>query len=600
MKRIRIFFLLVVIFTSAGNLFAQKKSIKYTLSLPEPHSHYFIVNMELTGFKGTTDIKMPVWAPGSYLIREFPKNVVAFNAFNNKSEQISASKINKNTWRLKNADPVKTEVVYKVYAFEHSIRTSFLDADHGYINGTSVFMFVEGSLDIESVLEIHLPEDWNLVSTALPRIDEESWIFKANDYDQLADCPIEMGNHEEFDFMAAGIKHRVAMYGEGNFDVVRLKKDMTAIIEHLTDIFGENPNDDYLFIIHNIDRPGGGLEHANSTTIQVNRWDYEPQRRYYGFLSLVAHEYFHLWVVKRIRPDALGPFDYSNENYTHLLWVMEGFARYYSELVLRQLGYTSEERFINKLGDDCARVNNQPGNAVQPVSAASFDAWIKFYRSNENSVNTEVSYYSKGAVIASMLDLLIIHNTEGEKNLGDVLKHIYNTQYKKRGTGITDQEMKDALEEVSNSNLDEFYANYINGTENLDLGEFVKYAGLELSVIQPHISENLLGLQYDDKGGVITVKRVTEGSSAWKAGLNVRDEIISFDSYRVKGANISKILNTKSPGDTMEVLVSRRGKMKLLTLEIAPNDSNRYLITKKSKPSELEVEVFEKWLKGKN
>jgi len=293
-------------------------ALTYTISFSEPHTHYTEVKMIIEGFKGKElNLKIPVWAPGSYLVREFARNVEDFKV-NQNGKDVSAEKIDKNTWNIKSNGNGAVEINYKVYANELSVRTSFVNDQHAYLNGSSIFMYVDGLKDLGSTLIIKPYKDWKQISTGL-KSGKDKWELLANNYDQLADSPIEIGNQKIFDFTAAGTLHHVAMFGEANYNEDSLKKDMARIVEGATAVFGENPNKEYTFIVHNITIPSGGLEHLNSTTLEVNRWTYTPKKNYNDFLSLVAHEYFHLWNVKRLRPVQLDPFYYDKENYTTLL-----------------------------------------------------------------------------------------------------------------------------------------------------------------------------------------------------------------------------------------------------------------------------------------
>lgn len=566
--------------------------------MPEPQTHYFQVDMTLENFnEKTLDVRMPVWAPGSYLIREFSKNVEIFDASDGAGNELKSYKTNKNTWRVEKENSDKVVIHYNVYAFEMSVRTSFLDADHGYVNGTSVFMFVDGHLDLPSTLEVSPFEKWNTVSTGLPEDGSKKWTFLADNYDELVDCPIEIGNHKEIKFVAAGIPHTIAMYGEGNYNEDRLKKDLTKIVEELIRIMGENPVKKYVFIIHNLESGGGGLEHRNSATLQVNRWIYSPEKSYDSFLGLAAHEYFHLWLVKRIRPIELGPFDYNQENYTDLLWVMEGFTSYYSQLVLCHLGYLQKHEFLSNLAESFTSLELSPGNDAQPVSMASFDAWIKAYRPNENSSNSQISYYQKGSILAALLDVLIISNSHGEHTLGDVLKYLYETYYLKEQRGFTTDEFKKALEIFAGMSLDSFFSKYINGTEEIDYNHFMELAGFRIKKVLLPRKEINLGITVNPGGGDLMVKSVLKDSPAWKYGINADDEIIAVDGYRVKSSGgIDKILDNREFGDTIEVLVARDGKLKNLSVELQPMEAFYYQISEDKSISKLQEKVFDKWL----
>ena len=315
-------FTLVSVAQNRPNSYTPKAKTVYQISIPKPQTHYIEVEMSLSDIddnfsksEGYIDFKMPVWTPGSYLIREYAKNVEHFMAFSG-SNNVKAEKINKNTWRVKYEGQKDLTVKYGVYAYELSVRTSFVDNAHAYLNGASVFLFNPQFKKYPSKLKINLPSIFSQITTGLSKTVQTN-VYDVVDFDNLVDCPIEIGNQKIFNFEANKIPHQVAMYGEVKFDSVKLKTDMKKVCETASKVIGEHPCQDYFFIVHNVTQGGGGLEHKNSTTLGVSRNAYATEASYNSFLSLVAHEYFHLWNVKRIRPIALGPFDYENENYTH-------------------------------------------------------------------------------------------------------------------------------------------------------------------------------------------------------------------------------------------------------------------------------------------
>ncbi|MHC2993676.1 peptidase M61, partial [Pontibacter sp. HJ8] len=369
-------------------LTALAAELTYTLSMPAPHTHYFEVEVALKGAKKNyIDYKMPVWAPGSYLVREFAKNVDSFTATDKAGKALRYEKINKNTWRVYSNKADAVQVKYKVYAFEMSVRTSFLDAAHGYVNGTSMFMYPDGYQDQKGTLVVQPFKDWKKVSTGLKSTGTYTYTFP--NYDVLADSPLEIGNHEVLNFEVGGVPHEIAMYGEANYEPKQLLADMKKVVEECISLMGELPVDRYVFIVHNLHKGGGGLEHLNSTTLQTSRWSYGTEKGYTGFMSLVAHEYFHLWNVKRLRPAPLGPFDYDKENYTRLLWVSEGITSYYDDLITQRAGLMEPQNYLNVVAGSINSVENMPGNKIQTLSESSLDAWIKYYRRNENSNNAE-------------------------------------------------------------------------------------------------------------------------------------------------------------------------------------------------------------------
>lgn len=588
MKPIKSFVIAIISFFLLHQTHAA--SVDYEVSMNQPHTHYFEVKMVIKNHtENKVDVYMPVWAPGSYLVREFSKHVEEVKA-TQKNKTLSIEKINKNTWQITSDGKDNIVVTYKVYAFEMSVRTSFLDASHGYFNGTSLFMAYQPAQKNPSNVTIFPYKDWKKVSTGLPKAKgAKGFEYTAENYDILVDAPFEIGNQVTFDFTASGVLHHVAIYGEGNYNVDTLKKDMAKIVEACTAVFGENPNKEYTFIIHNLTRGSGGLEHLNSTTLQVNRWTYSGDA-YKRFLSLVAHEYFHLWNVKRIRPFELGPFDYSNENYTTLLWVMEGFTSYYDELLLYRAGFYSEEEITGKLSSSINNIENQPGNKVQPVAHASFDAWIKAYRPNENSYNTTISYYTKGSVVANILDIIIIKNTQGKKSLDDVMKTLYSKFYKEKNRGFTAKEMKQTLEEISGQNLDEFYTKYINGTETFDYVNTFSHIGYQ---IEPLVIQDMsLGVSLSGNN----IRTVYRNSAAYDGGLNVNDEILAINNYRFDN-NFDEITEDIKEGDILDVLISRDNIIQQIKITMKPRVITRYYFMPAENSSDETKKLHDVWLK---
>ncbi len=555
------------------------QEVNYKLKMERPQNHYFQVEMAVNDVdKEEVIVKMPVWSPGSYLVREFSKHLDLVKAIDENGKSLEVKKISKSAWKITKEKGANFTVKYEVYAFELTVRTSFLDLTHGFVSGPSVFMYVDGLKDKSGNLEVFPYETFLKITTALPRAGESvagdgSTKFVYTDYDQLVDCPLEIGNQIEFDFEAAGVKHHVGIYGAGNFSVKDLQKDMARIVEAATDVFGQNPNKDYTFIIHNVQNGQGGLEHVNSTTLSVNRFTFSGNE-YRNFLSLVAHEYFHLWNVKRIRPVELGPFDYDTENYTSLLWVMEGFTSYYDELLLLRAGYYTKQEYLRKLFSSLNYVEGSPGARVQPVAHASFDAWIKAYRPNENSRNTTISYYSKGAVIAAILDSKIITKYKGKKCLDDFMQHIYKTYFLEKDRGFSEDEFKQELEDFLKEDLTEFYAKYINGTEMPDYKTIFAAIGLTVEYIGQAVPS--VGVSLRESGGKVTVSGIRRGSSAEDGGLSVNDEIIGCNGIRVNKKSLEKFFASVNIGNELDLLVARDQELYSITIGVSPYERPKF------------------------
>ncbi len=569
--------------------------IGFEVSFKEPQAHYAEVEMNISGInRDYIDVKMPVWAPGSYLVREFAKNVEGFTATAG-GKAVKFEKVKKNTWRVYSAKAA-VKVNYRVYGFEISVRTSFIDASHAFLSSTGIFMYPDGQLKTPSTVKIIPFTGWSKVSTGLAPVSGQQFTYTASDFDILFDSPIEVGNQEVFEFMASGVKHEVAMYGGGTYNVERLKTDMPKIIEQETAIYGENPNKHYTFIVHNYASGGGGLEHLNSTVLGAAHDQYASEDGYIGFLQLVAHEYHHLWNVKRLRPVALGPFDYENENYTTNLWIAEGFTAYYENKFILRAGFSRPEGFVSDLAAAVTGVENTQGAKIQSAAEASFDAWIKYYRPTENSGNTTVSYYNKGEVIGLLMDLEIANATKGAKSLDDVMKAMY-LQCKTLKRGYTDAEFKSMVEKISGISFDDFYAKYVNGTQPVEYAKYFSYAGIDVQNANENKKAPALGASFSKKEGRIVISSISRNSAAWVDGLNVNDELLSMAGIDVEpDANSVPALTGKQVGEVIKVVVKRDAAIKEFNVTLKGGQAVKLVTTLKEQPTALQLAVRKRWM----
>ena len=571
--------------------------INFEASFVEPQAHYVEMEMNISGLnKDYVDVKMPVWAPGSYLVREFAKNVEGFKASAN-GKPVKVEKVRKNAWRIHSAKAANIKINYRVYAFEVSVRTSFVDDSHAFLSSTGIFLYPDGMLKSPSTVTIKPWKGWDKVSTGLEPVAGQPYTFSAANFDILFDSPIEIGNQDVFEFTASGVKHEVAMYGGGNYDKEKLKVDMAKIIDEGTKMYGENPNKHYTFIVHNYATGGGGLEHLNSTVLGATRNGYSDLDTYKGFLNLVAHEYYHLWNVKRLRPTALGPFDYDNENYTTSLWVAEGFTSYYENKLMYRAGFFTEQQTAENLATAITNVVNTPGAKIQTVAEASYDAWIKSYRPNENSNNSTISYYSKGEVLGMLMDIEISNATKGQKNLDDVMKTMYDQYYKKLGRGYTDAEFKAVVEKVSGISFTAFWDTYVNGTDPIDYKKYFGYAGIK--VVNENEGKNVpyLGVATKKVDGSVLITTVSRNSSSWVGGLNVNDEIISVDGVPVE-ANVNRMpaIAGKNVGESVTFTVRRDGIVKDIAFKLLAGTSVKLTATVDENATALQKAVRKGWL----
>ncbi|HVM46113.1 MAG TPA: PDZ domain-containing protein [Candidatus Thermoplasmatota archaeon] len=594
--------------------------LAYELSFPQPETHLYHVQLKARGApKERLRFVMPAWAPGSYLIRDFARHVQDFEATDGRGAPLKWRRVDKQTWEVDAWDAGDEVVVrYRVYANELAVQTSHLDATHAYGNGTSVFMYLHDAKDAPCTLAIRAPRGW-VVDIPLEKAKDgrgaKGETFVAEDYDALVDAPWEIGTHRRFEFRAAGKRHRVALYGRGNEDEERLVADLKRIVEEEAVIFGGLPYKEYLFIIHLSDKSGGGLEHRGANTSTVERWTFQPKKKYEDFLALEAHEFFHVWNVKRIRPAVLGPFEYTREVHTTLLWAMEGITSYYDHLVLARAGLISEERYREFLAETITKLRQQPGRFKLPLSQSSFLAWVKLYKQDANWMNTGVSYYLKGELVALALDLAIRDRTDGKRSLDDVMRRLLE-KYPASGPGIPEVHAhgedgwRQTLEEVTGHSWRQFWSKYIDGTDELDLETFLSRVGWDLRPVmrddKPEEKEKKgdytgaggwLGAEVKDVDRRVKVAHVLVASPALAAGLAPDDELVALDGMQVKDKEwLERRLRERVPGDYVTLHSFRRGELTERRIMLGANPPEKWVIEESERASPRAKRLRRAWL----
>lgn len=571
----------------------EAKSIHYDLSMPEPHTHLFEVEMTLEGARGSEVVALPVWTPGSYLVREYARNVQDMSARSEDKTPLEIQKIDKNHWQIKGKGRQDIIISYRVYAYEHSVRTGFLNTDHALVVPASILMYWQKNQQRKHHLHINLPDNWSEITTALEPFNQAGNVdFTAGDYDELVDSPLELGNQHVINFDVLGKPHVVALYGASNYDDSVLVSDITKIIEAEAKIFEGLPYEHYNFIFH-VEEGRGGLEHANSSVNFIRRWSFNDEKRYKSFLALVSHEFFHTWNVKRLYPLGIAEFDYDNENYVDELWMAEGFTSYYDELMLQRIGYVDKDGYLDILKDEINTLESRPGRLHQSATEASYDAWIKYYRSNEHSRNSTISYYNKGHLLGLLLDIKIIAATEGKSNLDAVMLKLYN-EFAEKERGYSSNDVRLACEAASGLNLKTFFQNYVFGVEPLPYADVFELAGLEMDTTTEKSA--YLGANLRVREGRVMITSVVENSPAWDAGLNAHDELVAIDGFRVTSAS-PEYFGEKIPGDRIVCTVSRSGVLKELHLTVGFKPLSISELKQVDEPDDSQKLVFEKWLR---
>jgi len=595
--------------------------IRYSIVPKDLAAHLFEVSVTVADPDPEGQrFSLPVWIPGSYLVREFARNIVTLGAFNDAGRKVRIAKTDKHTWQ---AAPVNGALTlrYDVYAWDLSVRSAYLDESGGFFNATAVFLSVAGREDAPCEVDIAKPAGaafraWR-VGTALPEARGTKrygfGAYRASNYDELSDHPVTIGEFALVTFDAHGVPHDIVIAGRvTQLDMERLRTDLKRVCEAQIALFEPKskkaPMDRYVFMTLAVSDGYGGLEHRASTALICNRTDLPVKGRpettegYRTYLGLCSHEYFHTWNVKRIKPAAFVPYDLTKENYTSLLWLFEGFTSYYDDLMLVRSGLMSQDEYFAALGRTVGGVLRGTGRLKQSVAESSFDAWIKYYRQDENATNAIVSYYTKGSLVALAFDLAIRAQTRNKKSLDDVMRLLWQRYgrdfYRGKQAGVEENEVEALIEEATGVALGRLFADAVHGTRDLPLGELLAPFGVTLApdvangaTAKPTIGARLRG------GADCTFAAVYEGGAAHRAGLSAGDTLIAVDGLRVTGTNLDALLARYRPGDKVEVHAFRRDELRTAKLKLDGPEITRYRLTAAAKPAAVS-KAREAWLKG--
>lgn len=570
--------------------------LHYMLSMERPNMHYFHVELRCEGLPSDShEFRMPTWTPGYYRIMDYSRNVVNFRAVDGNGRPLRFEKTAKNAWKVVSGKASVVIVGYDVYAFNRFVADSYLGDDCAFVTPAGVFMYVHGMLGNPVTVEIRPLDGWSHVATGLDPVNEKPGTFYAADFDTLYDCPILAGNLEILEFEVLGLPHRITAVDLGDMDRVKFAGDLKRMAEAAVSVIGHIPYRHYTFLI--IGPGGGGLEHLNSCALTLNPARLKTPAGYKSWLAFVAHEFFHLYNVKAIRPVALGPFEYDRENYTRMLWVSEGLTVYYEYLILNRAGLMTRREALNSLGSVISRYERSPGRRIQPATASSFDTWLHFFSRGEHAINSTVSYYNAGAVLGLLLDLKIRHETGSRASLDDVMKYLYQEFYQKKKRGFTDEEFRRVCENTAGAGLKEIFEDYAEAAAEIDYAKYLSYAGLELEDERGGVPSATLGARIEDRNGVPVISGIEWNSPAAGAGLSAGDEIISLDGVRVTARAFNEILSARKPGERIRVSFFRRNKINEVEVILGAKVEKNYRLKPVADPSTAQRAVLGSWLK---
>lgn len=589
--------------------------ISYTVRFPAPQTHYAEVEARFpTAGASAVELMMPVWIPGSYLIREYSRHVEGIAARTPGGADLRIEKTAKNRWRVESGGGPQVIVTYRLYCRELTVRTNFVDSSFALLNGPATFLTLAGeTAPRPHEVEVMPPAAWKVVVSPLEPMSGSpagTFRFRAADFDLLVDSPLYAGNARLHDFTVAGRPHTFLNEGEQDegspWDGGRAARDVETITRQLAAFWGHAPYPRYVLFNLLSGGGGGGLEHRDSTVLMVNRYAMRTRDTYVDWLSLVSHEVFHAWNGKRLRPVELGPFDYEREVYTPNLWQVEGMTSYYDDLLVHRAGLSSREEYLKRLSRGIEAVEGSAGRKVQTLEEASFDAWVKYYRRDENFGNTGVNYYAQGAVASFLLDAEIRRASAGKASLDDALRALYAGHSGERG--FTLDELEAAFSQAAGKDLAPFLGRLLRSTDDIPYENALAWYGLRFTgntedrpKTDTPLSDKVawLGIETDDQEGRLFVTQVPRRTPGHEAGINVGDEILAIGDYRVPPSGLTERLKAYRPGETAALLVSRRDRLQRIPVTFGEKPAGRGRLEVDPKATPEQKARLEAWLKGK-
>lgn len=580
-----------------GFTFTGDPSILYTIGMPFPSNHLFDIKISITNHdpdgKDYVEFQLPVWRPGRYSVLNFASGVQQFDAFDLNGNPLRWEKIDKSTWRIYFNNNNSFDLSYRVFANEFSIRTRGLNDERAFVDASTVLMYAENLRKNPVEIKINVYDDWH-VTTGLDRTNISENVFYAKDYDYLVDCPMLIGKQNDFDFYINNVKHTVSFSGNGNYNETTVTEDIKKITECIQNYWGDFPYNHFTFMLVMNPVDGGATEHINSTIINVHPLVFANRENYTRFLSTIAHEYFHTWNVKQLRPKGLNEYNYLKENYSGELWIAEGTTSYYENIFLTRCGFMDEEKFLERLANSIRNDLERPGNYVQSLKESSFDAWIKHSMNSPNKFNSESDFYSKGANVSLLLDLEIRNSSKNKFSLDDVMRRMYKDFPLNKG-GYTNNDFLRTCEEYAGKSLNDFFESYVSGVDTLQWAKYLNYAGLDLKTSSEK-ERTSLGINTRESGDRLYIASIIPGQAGYEAGLDINDEIIALNGFRVRASNLSNRIADMKNGEVVTLTVMRDEELrdfKIILKEIRPI---QYKIEKLKRPDWLQKNIFETWL----
>lgn len=581
--------------------------IQYRVSFREANSHRVEIEATIpTDGEERVTLMMPVWTPGSYLIREYPRQIEGIAARNGlTNESLRIDKSDKNHWVVECPGASEIVVEYVLYGREMGVRTNWIENEFAFLTGAATFLTREDALDRPHRVKLDALPHWADIATSLAMSDpRQPWTRTARNYDDLVDSPIVLGNIDIATETIGSAVHHLATLGTDDlWDNHRAMKDVAKIVEVEQAFWGEVPYSEYWFL-NLATESGGGLEHDNSCVLMMSRWSQRQRSKYVDWLALVSHEFFHAWNVRRLRPRTLKSYDYNSEQYFRELWIAEGLTSYYDNLFVARAGLCSPKEYLDRLNKQVQSLQNAPGRLVQNLEDSSYDTWIKFYRPDENANNSRISYYLKGAMVGLLLDAEIRLRTDNRHSLDDCMRLLWQRH---RETGYDNADFVAVVDSIVGESMQDWFSRQLNTTEELDFSKVQACYGLQWKAKEvkdksaepdatPPTTPASIGLDLSNQAGRGVLEKLPRGSAAAAAGLQVGDELIGWDGYRVTPEIWSDRLASYRAGDRVVVNIARRGKLLSFTIEIPTPSTDSWNLVRIEQPSPEQEQRWRSWL----
>jgi len=591
------FALLVSVLFFSFSILAQKSTLSYTVKMDNPEWHFFHVALSCKGIKKDfIDFKMPVWTPGYYQKLDFAKNLQQFKATDATGKELKWEKAGDNVWRVysKNSD---INLSYEIKTERPFVATPYVDETRAYILPAGVFLYIDKMIDHPVEIKVIPDEKWNRVATGLDSIAGKKFTYTAADFDILYDSPILVGNLEELaPFYIRGIKHRFIGYKLGDFDKEQFIVDLKRIVDAAVNVIGHIPYKSYTFIAIG---PGpGGIEHLNNTTFGFNGTNFKNRETYVRTLHFLAHEYFHHYNVKRIRPIELGPFDYDKGSRTKMLWVSEGLSVYYEYMIVRRAGISTDAELLNAFRGNIVAFESKPGKRYQTLEQASYETWSDgpFGRTGDE-VNKTISYYDKGPAVGMLFDFKIRQVTNNKRSLDDVMRFLYKEYYQKQKRGFTEEELRAAFENIAGTPMTDEYA-YVTTTKEIDYPKYFTYAGLKIDTTTKILPAAYAGFTLRQKEDSVFIAAVDYESPAWNAGLRRGQLVQKINGEKASADLLNKTISAASPGNTISLTLYINDETKNVDIILDRKKDRPFIIATMGDPDPLQKQILESWLKG--